>query len=99
MAVNDLFKDTKEYDIYFGKVLQKVTEENLSINEMNPINELHLHPINDASLSIKMPSGYRMAFSTLLHTDGVSSYLIKRISKRNLPKGLIHHLSSIQLRF
>lgn len=71
--------------MFFAKVVRRVCPDDPTINEANPINELHLHPIKEASLSIKMPSGYRMVSSTLLHTDGVSSYLIKRMRRRDSP--------------
>ena len=38
-------------------------------------------------MSIKMPAGYRMAFSTLLQVDGTNAYLIKRQSKVGLKLG------------
>lgn len=72
--------ETKDYNYYLGKDLRKVNNEIPFEDQPNPINELHLHPINEASQSIKFPSGYRMAFSTLLHTDGGRCYLIKRTS-------------------
>lgn len=77
----------ESFDYYLAKDHREVAEEPLQSGKTansiiaNPINELHLHPITSTSMSIKMPNGYRMAFSTLLVVDGVSAYLIKRQSR------------------
>jgi hypothetical protein len=72
--VNNLILDTKGYDFYLAKDIQIKVDS-------NPINEIHLHCIPAEAVSIKMPVGYKMAFSTLLHLDGQNHYLIKRLSK------------------
>lgn len=71
MSINCLIQDTKGYNYYLSKEIREDYNA-------NPINELHIHPIPTGTTSIKMPTGYRMAFSTLLYLDGVSHYLIKR---------------------
>jgi hypothetical protein len=76
--VSDLFDSLLEYDYYLAKDIKLVDE---STQSLSPLNELRLFQIQSGQSSIKMPSGYRMASSTLLKVDGGSSYLLKRQSR------------------
>lgn len=54
-------------------------KEDLS-KSLNPLNELRLQEIQDPSASVKMITGYKMAFSTMLFSKEYSGYIIKRQS-------------------
>lgn len=87
--MNNLIADTKGFDFYLAKeVVVKV--------DSNPINELHLHGIPEDAVSVKMPSGYKMVFSTLLNLDGQNHYLVKRLSKSLSMKDRIQALLVIR---
>jgi len=75
LDVSDLFDSPLEHDYYLAKDIKQVDE---ATQQLNPLNELRLFQIQSGQSSIKMPSGYRMASSTLLRVDGGSSYLLKR---------------------
>lgn len=90
--MNNLIFDTKGFDFYLAKDIEIKVDS-------NPINEIHLHCIPPEAVSIKMPAGYKMAFSTLLHLDGQNHYLIKRLSKHFLMKGMTPTISAIEPRY
>jgi hypothetical protein len=75
VAVSDLLESPADFDFYLAKDIKCVDEASQSLN---PLNELRLFQIQAGQSSIKMPSGYRMASSTLFKVDGGSCYLLKR---------------------
>ena len=75
MDITNLIDPSSPYVFHLAKDIKEVGPETINLN---PLNELRLYEIPSGSTSIKMPSGYRMATSTLFMIQGKPNYLLKR---------------------